>query len=224
MSLYAEAARYIPGGVNSPVRAFRGVGGEPIFFKRASGPHVWSEDGRRFIDHLSVRHGFVRVLLVSGDREEEVRYLAATVGITEVYAGRSPEQKVEIARRETARANTVFVGDGINDAPALAACTVGLAFGRNSDVTAEAAGAVVLDSSLQKADELLHISRRLRAIALQSAVGGMVLSTGGMLAAAFGLLPPVAGALLQEGIDVAAVLNALRAALPPRSLTDFRRE
>jgi cation transport ATPase len=99
-----------------------------------------------------------------------------------------------------------------------------VAFGAGSDVTAEAAGAVVLDSSLQKADELLHISRRLRVIALQSAVGGMALSAGGMLAAALGFLPPVAGALLQEGIDVAAVLNALRAALPPRTLTDFRQE
>jgi heavy metal translocating P-type ATPase len=178
-------------------------------------------DGRRFIHHLGKRHGFRRVLLVSGDRESEVRYLAEAVGITEVHAGQSPEQKVEIARRETAGANTLFVGDGINDAPALTACTVGVAFGRNSDVTAEAAGAVILDADLKRVDELLHVSQRLRSIALQSAVGGMLLSLGGMLLAALGLLPPVAGAILQELIDVAAVLNALRVGFPPRSLTDY---
>ena len=88
------------------------------------------------------------------------------------------------------------------------------------DVTAEAAGAVILDSSLQKVDELLHIGRRMRRIALQSALGGMLLSVLGMLLAAAGYLPPVAGALAQEAIDVLAVLNALRAALPPKALSD----
>jgi heavy metal translocating P-type ATPase len=179
------------------------------------------DDSRQFIRHLGARHGFRRVLLVSGDREDEVRYLADAVGITEVYAGQTPEQKVEIARRETAGANTVFVGDGINDAPALTACTVGVAFGRGSDVTAEAAGAVILDADLKRVDEFLHISRRLRAIALQSAAGGIVLSLAGMGLAAAGLLPPVAGAIVQEVIDVLAVLNALRVAFPPRSLTDY---
>src|SRR5207248_5088131 len=129
-----------------------------------------------------------RVLLVSGDRESEVRYLASQVGIEEVYAGQTPEQKLEIVRRESERAHTVFLGDGINDAPALTAATVGIAFGRNSDITAEAAGAVILDTSLQKVDEFLHVSRRLRSIALQSAVGGMALSLVGMAAAAAGYL------------------------------------
>jgi P-type E1-E2 ATPase len=178
-------------------------------------------DGAPFIHHLNRRHGIDRVILASGDRESEVRYLAETVGIREVYAGQTPEQKLELVRAETRRANTVYLGDGVNDAPAMTAATVGVAFGRNSDVTAEAAGAVILDASLRKVDEFLHIGRRLRAIALQSAVGGMVLSFIGMSLASAGLLTPVAGAILQEVIDVAAVVNALRAALPPRSLTDY---
>ena len=178
-------------------------------------------EGASFIGHLGPKHRFDRVLIVSGDRESEVRYLADRVGIGEVFASQSPEQKVEIVREETGRAPTVFLGDGINDAPALAAATVGVAFGQNSDITAEAAGAVILDTSLSKVDELFHISRRLRTIVLQSALGGMGLSLVGMAFAALGYLPPVAGAIAQEVIDVLAVVNALRVAFPPRSLTDF---
>jgi heavy metal translocating P-type ATPase len=178
-------------------------------------------EGASFILHLGPNHQFDRILLVSGDRESEVRYLADRVGIREVYAGQTPEQKLEIVRGETRRANTVFMGDGINDAPAMTAATVGVAFGQNSDVTAEAAGAVIMESSLRKVDEFLHISRRMRTIALQSAVGGMALSLLGMGVAAAGYLPPVAGAIVQEVIDVLAVVNALRVAIPPRRLTDF---
>jgi heavy metal translocating P-type ATPase len=180
-------------------------------------------EGKPFIRHLSPQHGLNRILLVSGDRESEARHLAGLVGIQDVYASQSPEQKLEIVRAETALANTLYLGDGINDAPAMTAATVGIAFGSNSDVTAEAAGAVIMDSSLEKVDELLHISRRMRRIALQSAVGGMLLSLGGMMFAAAGLLPPVAGAVFQEIIDVAAVLNALRMSWPPQSLSDFNR-
>jgi heavy metal translocating P-type ATPase len=178
-------------------------------------------EGASFVRHLRPRHSFERVMIVSGDRESEVRYLAEQVGINEVYASQTPEQKVEIVRQETRRANTVFLGDGINDAPALTAATVGIAFGQNSDITAEAAGAVIMDTSLQKVDEFLHISRRLRSIALQSAVGGIALSLVGMVVAAAGYLPPVAGAITQEVIDVLVVLNALRMAFPPRTLTDY---
>ena len=178
-------------------------------------------EGKSFVQHLKPRHGFERVLLVSGDRETEVRYLAEKVGITEVYASQSPEQKLALVRAETQRVNSVFMGDGINDAPALTAATVGIAFGQGSDVTAEAAGAVILDSSLERVDELLHIGRRMRRIALQSAVGGMGLSLIGMCIAAAGYLPPVAGAITQEVIDVLAVLNALRTSMTPRTLTDY---
>jgi heavy metal translocating P-type ATPase len=179
-------------------------------------------EGPSFIRHLRPRHRLDRLLLVSGDRESEVRYLAERVGIEEVHASQSPEQKLELVRAETRRAKTLFLGDGINDALALSAATVGIAFGKQNDVAAEAAGAVVLDNSLEKVDELLHISRRLRRIALESALGGMALSLVGMLLAAIGHLPPVAGALAQEVIDVAAVLNALRAAVPPKALSDCR--
>jgi heavy metal translocating P-type ATPase len=178
-------------------------------------------DSAPFIRHLGRRHGIRRLMLVSGDREAEVRALAERVGIPEVYAGQTPEEKLAIVREETRKANTVFLGDGINDAPALTAATVGVAFGHNSDITAEAAGAVIMDSTLSKVDEFLHISHRLRTIALQSAVGGMLLSLVGMGVAAAGYLPPVAGAVMQELIDVLAVVNALRMALPPRSLTDY---
>jgi heavy metal translocating P-type ATPase len=177
--------------------------------------------GASFVRHLGPKHLFHRVMIVSGDRESEVRYLAEQVGISEIRASQTPEQKVAIVREETRRANTVFLGDGINDAPALTAATVGLAFGQHSDITAEAAGAVLLDTSLDKVDEFLHISRRLRSILLQSAVGGIALSLVAMGLAAAGYLPPVAGAVLQEVIDVVAVANALRVALPPKALTDY---
>jgi heavy metal translocating P-type ATPase len=178
-------------------------------------------DGADFIRHLGGKHRIDRSMILSGDRQSEADYLAKRVGIETVHAGKSPEEKVEIVRAETRERRTLYVGDGINDAPALMAATVGIAFGQNSDVTAKAAGAVIMDSSLRKLDELFHISRRMRRIALQSAVGGMVLSAVGMVVAALGFLPPVAGAVTQEIIDVLAVLNALRVAIPPRSLTDY---
>lgn len=174
-----------------------------------------------FVAHLGPKHQFQRVMILSGDRESEVRYLAEQVGITEIHAQKTPEEKLAIVRKETAVAKTLYVGDGINDAPAMMAATVGVAIGQNSDVTGEAAGVVVMDNSLQKVDEFMHISRRMRGIALQSAVGGMVLSIIGMVFAATGHLSPVSGAILQEVIDVLAILNALRAAFPPKVVHDL---
>ena len=178
-------------------------------------------EGHSFIQHLGPKHQFQRIMIVSGDRESEVRYLAEQVGITEIQAQKSPEEKLVIVRKETSQAKTLYVGDGINDAPAMMAATVGMAIGQNSDVTAEAAGVVVMDNSLKKVDEFMHISRRMRFVALQSAIGGMVLSLGGMAFAATGHLSPVAGAISQEIIDVLAVLNALRAAFPPKVISDL---
>jgi heavy metal translocating P-type ATPase len=178
-------------------------------------------ESRSFVAHLGPKHQFGRTMIVSGDRESEVRYLAEQVGVSEVYAEQSPEQKLARVRRETAAANTLYVGDGINDAPAMMAATVGMAIGQNSDVTTEAAGVVVMDNSLKRVDEFLHISARMRSIALQSAVGGMALSLIGMALASAGWLTPVSGAIAQEAIDVLAVMNALRAAFPPAVIHDF---
>ncbi|HTZ48701.1 MAG TPA: heavy metal translocating P-type ATPase [Verrucomicrobiae bacterium] len=179
------------------------------------------KDSASFIQHLEPKHDVRKVMLVSGDRESEVKYLAESVGISEVHASKSPEEKVAIVKAETARGRTLFVGDGINDAPALMAATVGVAFGSQNDITTEAADAVVLEATLEKIDELMHIARRMRQIALQSALGGMGASIIGMIAAAFGLLPPIWGAVGQELIDLVAVLNAVRVALPTEDLQDF---
>lgn len=179
------------------------------------------QDSASFIQHLEPKHAVARVILLSGDRESEVKYLAESVGITEVHASKSPEEKVAIVKQETSKARTLFVGDGINDAPAIMAATVGVAFGSHHDVTVEAADAVVLEPALEKIDELMHIARRMRHIALQSALGGMGASIIGMIAAALGFLPPIWGAIGQELIDLVAVLNAVRVALPTEDLQDF---
>ena len=168
-------------------------------------------ESQSFVAHLGPQHGFQDIILLSGDRDQEVQYLAKQMNISRVYAGKSPEEKVEIVREETLRNQTLFLGDGINDAPALTAATVGIAFGPRSDITSEAAGAVILEPALRKVDQFLHISRHMRKVALQSAVGGMALSLIGMGFAGMGFLTPVFGALAQEVIDLLAVLNALRA-------------
>jgi heavy metal translocating P-type ATPase len=181
-------------------------------------------ESRSFIHHLKPRHRANKIILVSGDREIEVRYLAEVIGIPELYFGKTPEEKVSIVERETRQATTLFVGDGVNDAPAMLAATVGVAFGRSSDVTAETASAVVLENSLEKVDELIHIGRRMRHIALESAAAGMLLSMAGMIAASWGHLPPIGGVVAQEIIDVVAVLNALRVSVTRHPLTDYSNE
>ncbi len=178
-------------------------------------------DGHSFIGHLAPRHHFERVMLVSGDRAEEVNHLARLVGITEVLASQTPEQKLAIVREITKTKATLFMGDGINDAPALSAATVGIAFGAQNEITSEASGAVILESSLAKVDELIHIGRRMKRIALESAGIGIALSLTAMIFAAAGFITPVTGALIQEAIDVLAVLNALRVPWMTSGLTDY---
>lgn len=167
-------------------------------------------DSIPFISHLAPHHGFDDIMLVSGDRESEVTYFAKNVGISKIFSSQSPEQKVEIVVEATKNTHTVFMGDGINDAPALRAATVGIAFGEPTAVTRESAGAVIMENTLLKVDELFHLSIEFRKVALQSALGGMTLSFVGMGFAFFGLLSPIAGALLQQLIDAGAIINVLR--------------
>jgi heavy metal translocating P-type ATPase len=179
------------------------------------------EDTKPFLDHLPINHHIGEITLLSGDRAAEVTLFAKRMKIQHVYGGMSPEQKVEVVRELTQQRRTIYVGDGINDAPAMMNATVGIALGVNSEITSEAAGAVILESSLRGVDELIHISKRMRRIALETAIGGMALSLAGMVAAGFGLLSPIQGAILQEAIDLAAILNSLRMILPARSFSDY---
>lgn len=167
-------------------------------------------DSKPFIHHLEPYHQFRKIMLVSGDRESEVDYFGKLLNLTELHASQTPEQKLLLVRAETKKAPTLFMGDGINDAPALTAATVGIAFGQYSNVTAEAAGAVIMENTFKKVDGLIHLSLEIRKIALQSAIGGMALSVIGMGFAAMGFISPVMGAILQEVIDVLAIINALR--------------
>jgi len=178
-------------------------------------------DAPDFVKHLGTRHGGTRVVLLSGDRESEVRYLAELAGIKEVLFGQSPEQKVQFVTDIARTTPVLYVGDGINDAPALLAATVGIALGDKGEIAVQAADAAILEPSLRRVDQLIHIGRRMRAIALQSAVGGMALSGVCMAFAATGYLSPAAGALAQEAIDVAAVLNALRVGTGGHEMTDY---
>ena len=156
--------------------------------------------------------GLSRLVMLTGDRTEPAREIGTVLGLDEVYAQQSPADKVAVVRRERERAVTVMVGDGVNDAPALAAATVGVAMGaRGATASSEAADIVLTTDRLDRLADAMDIARWSRRIAVQSAVVGMTLSLAAMIFAAFGWLRPAAGALLQEGIDVAVILNALRA-------------
>ena len=156
--------------------------------------------------------GVGRVVLLSGDRKEVAERVGASVGIDQVLSDQSAQQKVDAVRAESSKAVTVMVGDGVNDAPALAAADVGVAMGaRGATAASEAADAVVVVDRLDRVAEAISISRDARDIAVQSVVAGMALSMVGMVLATVGALPPVTGALFQEAIDVAVILNALRA-------------
>ncbi len=156
--------------------------------------------------------GLNRLVMLTGDRAEPAREVGAVLGLDEVYAEQSPADKVAAVRAERERAVTVMVGDGVNDAPALAAATVGVAMGaRGTSASSEAADIVLTTDRLDRLADAMDIARWSRRIAVQSAVVGMGLSVAAMAVAALGWLPPAVGALLQEGIDVAVIGNALRA-------------
>lgn len=156
--------------------------------------------------------GIERVVMLTGDRRETAESVAALLDVDEVLAERTPAEKVAGVREEAGRAPTIMVGDGINDAPALAAAQVGVAMGaRGSAASTQVADVVLTTDRLDRLADAMDVARRARRIALQSAGAGMGLSLLAMVAAALGALPPASGALLQEAIDVAVTLNALRA-------------
>ncbi|SOX54402.1 cadmium-translocating P-type ATPase [Mycobacterium ahvazicum] len=156
--------------------------------------------------------GLNRLIMLTGDRFEPTREIATVLGLDEVFAEQTPADKYAAVRAESERAATVMVGDGVNDAPALAAATVGVAMGaRGATASSEAADVVLTTDRIDRLADAMDIARWSRRIAVQSAVIGMTLSVLAMGIAALGWLPPAAGALLQEGIDVAVIVNALRA-------------
>jgi heavy metal translocating P-type ATPase len=158
------------------------------------------------------RAGIERVAMITGDHPDVAETVGTAIGVDRIYSERSPTEKVDAVRAESADGVTIMVGDGINDAPALAAADVGVAMGaRGATASSEAADVVVMVDRLDRLADLLRIARRTRSIALQSVLVGMGLSLAAMVVAAFGYLPPVAGAILQEAIDVAVIVNALRA-------------
>ncbi|GAA3414969.1 heavy metal translocating P-type ATPase [Streptosporangium vulgare] len=161
--------------------------------------------------------GIERVIMLTGDRAEVAESVGTVLGVDRVLAEQSPEAKVRAVREETAKAVSVMVGDGINDAPALAASDVGVAMGAHGSAASTQAADVVLTADrLDRLADAMDVARRSRSIAVQSAGAGMALSLLAMIVAAAGALPPAAGALLQEAIDVAVILNALRALRPAR--------
>lgn len=156
--------------------------------------------------------GVERLVLLTGDRLEPAQEIGTVLGLDLVKAEQTPTSKVAAVRAEQERAVTVMVGDGINDAPALAAASVGIAMGaRGATASSEAADIVLTTDRLDRVADAMEIARRARHIAVQSAMAGMLMSLAAMVVAAWGGLPPAAGALLQEAIDVAVILNALRA-------------
>jgi heavy metal translocating P-type ATPase len=156
--------------------------------------------------------GIRRVVLASGDRAEIAEAVGSALGVDRIQGELKPHEKVALVTEEQARAPVMMVGDGINDAPALAAADVGVALGaRGAAASSEAAGVVLLVDQIAPLAKALAMAKRTRRIALQSVYAGLGLSMGGMLFAAFGYLQPVEGALLQEAIDITVILNALRA-------------
>ncbi|MFJ8962605.1 heavy metal translocating P-type ATPase [Lentzea sp. NPDC102401] len=194
---------------------------------------VWVKADERFVGAVLLRDpvrrdatrtvrrlraaGLRRVVMLTGDRPSVAQDVAGLLGLDDVVARCTPQDKVARVREERSGGVTMMVGDGINDAPALAAADIGVALGnRGSAAAAQASDAIILDDRIDRLADGLEIAARARRIATQSAASGMGLALVAMGFAAFGLLPPVGGALVQEAIDVAVIVYSLRALLPPR--------
>ncbi len=163
------------------------------------------------------RAGIERVVMVTGDHPDVAESVGISIGVDRILSERDPADKVDAVKAEAEFGLTIMVGDGVNDAPALAAADVGVAMGaRGATASSEAADVVLVVDRLDRVAEAMRIARRSRGIAVQSVLIGMGLSFVGMLFGAFGLLLPVGGAIVQEAIDVAVILNALRALRPDR--------
>lgn len=215
----ARGLRGIPGWQDGPgLRAYVAVD------RRAAGIVEYADRTRPgmegFVERLR-RVGIQRLVLLSGDDQDNTDAVARTVGIGEAHGGLLPEDKVAYVRSLTEHGDKVLMmGDGTNDAPALSSATVGIALAAGGGgVTAEAADAVILADDPSRVATAIAISRRSLRIARQSIWAGLGLSGLGMAAASLGWLAPIPGALLQEGIDVAVILNALRASFPPPAET-----
>jgi P-type E1-E2 ATPase len=156
--------------------------------------------------------GIKRIVLATGDRRDVAEAVTKTLPVDAIHADLTPEQKVGVVVDERKHGPVMMIGDGVNDAPALAAADIGVAMGaRGAAASAQAADVVLLIDRLDRVLSAIQIARRSRNIAVQSIYAGIGLSLIGMVVAAFGLISPVEGALLQEVIDVAVILNALRA-------------
>ncbi|WP_262265782.1 heavy metal translocating P-type ATPase [Microvirga yunnanensis] len=160
--------------------------------------------------------GIVRITLASGDRRDVAEAVTVGLHLDAVHAELTPERKIAIVQEEKRHGPVMMIGDGVNDAPALAAADLGIAMGaKGAAASAEAADVVLLVDRLDKIPVAVRAARRSRRIALQSVYAGIGLSVVGMIAAGLGYLTPVQGALIQEAIDVAVILNALRALWGP---------
>jgi soluble P-type ATPase len=175
--------------------------------------------GPRMIRALR-RAGIRRVVMATGDHGDSAEAVGRIVGVDAVYAGRDPAGKLDLVRAEQRAAPTIMVGDGVNDAPALAAADVGVALAaRGMTASAQAADVVLTVDRIDVLADAILVARRCRSIARWAVGAGMGLTAVAMLAAAAGLLPPVAGALVQEGIDLGAIAIALTALIPGRAHT-----
>lgn len=168
-------------------------------------------DATEVIENLRAA-GIDRIILASGDRTTIAESMGRAVGADLALGDLTPEAKVKVVRQERHRGTVMMVGDGVNDAPALAAADVGVAMGaRGSASSSEVASVVLMVDELKALAAAMTIARRSRNIALESAIAGLALSVSAMIVAAFGYLSPVQGAIMQEGIDLIVILNALRA-------------